>query len=189
MDNIIVPGELLRMVADELSGSSEVNASYVADDYGREFLVLAGLPAAASSTFTVSDNGTSVRWDYDPLEPGRLPPRRAADIITALLTGEDGPYPRLGDAYDRPGMTYTAAVGRELSKRGLHVTLNPALDDLFYMVHAAIDITGPDPAASAVLGDEGFLSWEKECLDSWPGSSPAAIARDLTASFLRAARP
>lgn len=194
-DCSIDSGELFRLVADELAGSP-VSASYVSrvshgEDCGH--LALAGIPGVPRSALTVSEGSTCVRWEYNPNETGRIEAGRAADIVTALLTGDDGPYPRLGDAYPRPGRTYsyTASVGRELLKRGLKVTFNPATDDIFYSVESVIDVDGPDPAASATIDEEGFLIWERDYLDpDRPDEppAPAAIARDLAAALLRAAR-
>src|SRR5262249_20078904 len=61
-------------------------------------LDIRGIPAAPVSSLLVMD-GLTARWEYCPPDGGAQDPKRAADMITGLLTGQAAPYERLGGGY------------------------------------------------------------------------------------------
>src|SRR5579859_3222805 len=117
----------------------------------------------ARCTLTVHDGGQVV-WEWRPVAGGQADPKQLADMACALLIGQAGEQPRLGDGYGRRTVTLKGAVGRELAARGLAVDLDLYPDMEFYDVSAVIVITSPgaDLEAEVWVADDGSLCWERD---------------------------
>ena len=173
------PGVLLHLVAAGLIRSG-AGVGLVPLPVADEPCVPITCPHARC-TLTVHDGGQII-WQWRPAAGGRVDPKQLADVACALLTGQAGEQPRLGDGYGRRTVTLKGAVGRELAARGLVVDLELYPDPVFYDVCAAIVVTSPgsDPAEVRVT-DDGCLSWERdyEAAGTLPAGEPGCPARDV----------
>jgi|SRR5579863_954238 len=171
------PGALLHLVAAGLirSGAGVGMVPPLADE--------PCLPIACSHarcTLTVHDGG-QVIWEWDPAAAGQVDPKQLADMACALLTGQAGEQPRVGDGYGRRTVTLKGVVGRELAARGLMVDLELYPDPVFYGVSAVIVVTNPSsgPAAEVQVADDGCLTWE--CDYGAAGADLGELATDIVA--------
>jgi hypothetical protein len=154
------PGELMRLVADGLAaGGFEV--SLPADAGDRRLTI--GCPEARC-TVSVSDWG-DVEWEWCPV--GQPDPRRTADMVTALLTGEAPGPPWPASAHGPDCLTFRGLAGLELRARGFDVGLAVCADEEYLDVRAEIVVTCPGAADGAAVHvtDDGSLTWAR---DRWP---------------------
>jgi hypothetical protein len=156
------PGELMRLVADGLTGSG-LRVRLPKWEHGRR---LAISHRGARCDLAVNDCGY-VEWDYSPRASGEADPKQTADLATTLLTGRAGDYPRLGKGYDLPDITFKGIVGLELKARGLDVDLEVYEDEDYYAAVAEIVVTNPESEEIARVRatDSGSVTWEH---DYWP---------------------
>jgi hypothetical protein len=163
-----VPGELLRLVADGLTGAG-LDVSPPADGEGRLDIAWPG----ARCTLAVGEGG-SAEWEYCPWSPDDADPDLTADLATVLLTGRAGPLPRLGSRHQLENVTFKGIVGLELKARGLDVELAVYCDETVFDTFAEIIATVPGPGddgGQVCVTDEGGLTWTR---DYW--AETAAIA-------------
>jgi hypothetical protein len=156
------PGELMRLVAGELTASGlDVRPP---DCHGGCRLTI-GCPGARCS-LSVSDCG-DVEWECCPQAGGEADPKRLADVATTLLTGHTGEFPRQGQGYERPGITLKGIVGLELQARGFDVDLEVYEDGDYFDALADIVVTTPATAHEATVRvtDDGSVTWAR---DYWP---------------------
>ena len=137
------PGELLRLVADGLTGAG-LDVRAPGDGEGRLDIALPG----ARCTLAVGEGG-SAEWEYCPWSPEDADPDLTADLATALLTGRAGPQPRLGSGHQFENVTFKGIVGLELKARGLDVELAVYCDETAFDTFAEIIATVPGS------GDDG----------------------------------
>jgi len=185
------PGELLRLVADGLTGGGFDVRPPEHDGSCRMTIACAG----ARCTLAVSDWGCA-EWEYFPWSSDDADPKLAADLATTLLTGRAGGFPRLGSGYEREGIAFKGIVGLELKARGLEVYS----DEDYFDAHAEIVVTSPgsqDDDATVCVTDDGCLTWTR---DYWaeaativfePGScgwiaDPASVAAAVVQTITRA---
>jgi hypothetical protein len=152
------PGALLHLVAAGLIRSG-AGVGLVPPPLVDEPCLPIACPHARC-TLTVHDGG-QVILEWRPAA-GQVDPKQLADMACALLTGQAGEQPRLGDGYGRRTVTLKGVVGREMAARGLMVDLELYPDPVFYGVSAAIVITSPDSdlETEVWVADDGCLSWE-----------------------------
>jgi hypothetical protein len=91
--NRTAAGELLRLVVGGLTNAG-LDVSAPDDGEGRLAIAWPG----ARCTLAVGDGG-SAEWEYCPRSPLDADPDLAADLATALLTGQAGPLPLLGSGH------------------------------------------------------------------------------------------
>jgi hypothetical protein len=162
------PGELLRLVADGLTGAG-LDVRPPADGEGRLDIAWPG----ARWTLAVGEGG-SAEWEYWPWSADDADPDLTADLATVLLTGRVEPQPRLGSEYQRENVTFKGIVGLELKARGLDVELAVYCDETAFDTFAEIIATVPGPGdggGQVCVTDEGGLTWTR---DYW--AETAAIA-------------
>jgi hypothetical protein len=162
------PGELLRLVADGLTGAG-LDVSPPADGEGRLDIAWPG----ARCTLAVGEGG-SAEWEYWPWSADDADPDLTADLATVLLTGCSGPQPRLGPGHQLENVTFKGIVGLELRARGLDVELAVYCDETAFDIFAEIIATVPGPGnggGQVCVTDEGGLTWTR---DYW--AETAAIA-------------
>ena len=149
------PGELLRLVADELTAAGLAVRPMPGD--GKRLLIVC---AQARCSLLVSDCGLA-EWECCLLPGWRPDPGQAADLATALLTGRAGEFPRLGSGYGVPDLTFKGIVGLELKARGLDVELEVYEDRAHFDVCSQIVTTSPDAAdpATVQVTDDGCVTW------------------------------
>jgi hypothetical protein len=144
------PGELLSGVMDGLAGCGLEVAR------GEDGLLAIAWPGARCA-LAVSDCGRA-EWEYCPLSPGAADPGLVADLATVLLTGQAGPFPRLGDGSG--SVTFKGVVARELVARGLEVELAVYADRAVFDAFAEIVATAPgDDGGQVHVSDDGGLTW------------------------------
>jgi len=163
----IAPGELLRLIADGLSGVG-LDVRPPGGLEGRLDIACPG----ARCTLAVGDCG-NVEWEYCPWSPQDADPGLTADLATVLLIGRTGPRPCPGRGRQREDVTFRGLVGLELMARGLDVELAVYCDEEMFDVFAEIVATAPgagDDGQVRVTHDGG-LTWTR---DYQPG--PAAVA-------------
>jgi hypothetical protein len=163
------PGELLRLVADGLTGAG-LDVSPPADGEGRLDIAWPG----ARCTLAVGEGG-SAEWEYCPWSAEGADPDLAADLATALLTGQAGPLPRLA-GQQLENVTFKGIVGLELRARGLDVELAVYCDETAFDAIAEIIATVPGPVnggGQVCVTDDGGLTWTR---DYW--AETAAIASE-----------
>jgi hypothetical protein len=187
------PGELLRLVADGLTGAG-LEVRPPGDGEGCRLDI--AWPGARC-TLTVGECGNA-EWEYCPGSPQDADPGLTADLATALLTGRTGPQPRLGGGQQRENITFKGIVGRELKARGLDVELAVYCDedvfDTFSEIVATVPGSGDD--GQVWVTDNGGLTWVR---GSWadtaasasgpePGefADPASVAGSLVEAVTRA---
>jgi hypothetical protein len=186
------------MVADGLSRQG-FRVTLPDDPDDRE-LTIANLPGIRSCRLHVGDGG-DVEWDY-PTPEGREPdPKRVADIVTAVLTGDAGPHERLSNSEGTARITFKGIVGLELKTRGFTVGLDVYEDYVAFTVAADIFVTptGTRGASLVRVNDDGVVMWMN---DYWPrhgtsGCEPPydhrlsgkdTIAREIVETVTRAVR-
>jgi hypothetical protein len=188
------PEELLRMVADGLTGAG-LDVRPPADGEGRLVIAWPG----AQCTLAVGDCG-SAEWEYWPWSADDADPDLAADLATVLLTGRAGPQPRLGSGHQRENVTFKGIVGLELKARGLDVELAVYCDETAFDTFAEIIATVPgqgDDGGQVCVTDEGALTWTRDywaetaAIASGPGlcsqaADPASIAGSVVEAVTRA---
>jgi hypothetical protein len=188
------PGDLLRLVADGLAGAG-LDVSPPGDGEGRLAIAWPG----ARCTLAVGEGG-SAEWEYCPWSPQDADPDLAADLATALLTGQAGPQPRLGAGHQLENVTFKGIVGLELKARGLEVELAVYCDETAFDTFAEIIATVPgqgDGGGQVCVSDEGGLTWTRDylagtaALASAPGlrgqaGDPASIASSVVEAVTRA---
>jgi len=188
------PGELLRLVADGLTGAGlDVRPPGDADGCRLDIAW-----PGARCTLAVGDCG-SAEWEYWPWSPQDADPNLTADLATALLTGRTGPQPRLGSGHQRENVTFKGIVGLELKARGLEVELAVYCDETAFDTFAEIIATAPGPGddgGQVCVTDEGGLTWTRyylaeAALVSAPGlcgqaADPASIAGSVVEAVTRA---
>jgi hypothetical protein len=155
------PGELLRLLADGLTGAG-LDVRPPADGEGRLDIALPG----ARCTLAVGECG-SAEWEYCPWSPQDADPDLTADLATVLLTGRAGPQPRLGSGYQFENVTFKGIVGLELKARGLDVELAVYCDETAFDTFAEIIATVPGPGdvgGQVCVTDEGGLTWTRDYL-------------------------
>jgi hypothetical protein len=188
------PGELLRLVADGLTGAG-LDVSPPGDEEGCRLDI--ALPGARC-TVAVGDCG-SAEWEYCPWSADDADPDLAADLATVLLTGRSGRQPRLGSGHQRENVTFKGIVGLELKARGLDVELAVYCDETAFDTFAEIIATVPGPGddgGQVCVTDEGGLTWTRDylaeaALVSAPGfcgqaADPASIASSVVEAVTRA---
>jgi hypothetical protein len=187
------PGELLRLVTDELAGAGlDVRPPADADGCRLDIAI-----PGARCTLAVGDCG-SAEWEYCPWSADDADPDLTADLATVLLTGRSGPQPRLGSGHQRENVTFKGIVGLELKARGLDVELAVYCDETAFNVIAEVIATVPGLGGGQVrVADDGGLTWTR---DYWaeaaalilaPGlrgqaADPAAIASSVVEVVARA---
>jgi hypothetical protein len=155
------PGELLRLLADGLTGAG-LDVRPPADGEGRLDIALPG----ARCTLAVGECG-SAEWEYCPWSPQDADPDLTADLATVLLTGRAGPQPRLGSGHQFENVTFKGLVGLELKARGLDVELAVYCDETAFDTFAEIIATVPGPGdvgGQVCVTDEGGLTWTRDYL-------------------------
>ena len=188
------PGELLRLVADGLTGAG----LEVRPPGGGEGCRLDIAWPGARCTLTVGDCGNA-EWEYCPSSAEDADPGLTADLATALLTGRTGPQPRLGGGHQRENITFKGIVGLELKARGLDVELAVYQDedvfDTFSEIVATVPGSGDD--GQVWVTDDGGLTWirdyqaETAALASGPdfcgsAADPASVASSVVEAVTRA---
>jgi hypothetical protein len=156
------PGELLRRVADGLTGAG-LDARPPADADGCRLDI--AWPGARC-TLAVGEGG-STEWEYWPWSPDDADPDLTADLATVLLTGRPGPQPRLGSGHQRENVTFKGIVGLELKARGLDVELAVYCDETVFDTFAEIIVTVPgqgDGGGQVCVADDGGLTWTRDYL-------------------------
>jgi hypothetical protein len=181
-----LPGDLLSLVMDGL-------ASVGLDVQRGEGSRLAIAWPGARCQLAVSDWGTA-EWEFWPQSPVGTDPALAADAATALLTGREGPFPRLAARYGSG--TFKGAVGRELRARGLEVTLAVYADEVGFDAFAEVVATAPGGGdeAQVRVADDGGLTWirdyQAEAASPAPGPGrapdPAGVAAAVVEAVTRA---
>lgn len=188
------PGELLRLLADGLTGAG-LDVRPPADGEGRLDIALPG----ARCTLAVGECG-SAEWEYCPWSPQDADPDLTADLATVLLTGRAGPQPRLGSGHQFENVTFKGLVGLELKARGLDVELAVYCDETAFDTFAEIIATVPGPSdvgGQVCVTDEGGLTWTRDylaeaaALVSAPGlcgqaADPARVASSVVEAVTRA---
>ncbi len=167
------PGELLRLVADGLAGAG-LDVRAPGDGEGRLAIAWPG----ARCTLAVGEGG-SAEWEYCPWSPKDADPDLAADLATALLTGQAGPQPRLGSGHQLENVTFKGIVGLELKARGLDVELAVYCDETAFDTFAEIIATVPgqgEDGGQVCVTDEGGLTWTR---DYWAGTAGVVSAPEL----------
>ena len=153
------PGELLGLVADGLAGAG-LDVRAPGDGEGRLAIAWPG----ARCTLAVGEGG-SAEWEYCPWSPQDADPDLAADLATALLTGQTGPQPRLGSGHQLENVTFKGIVGLELKARGLDVELAVYCDETAFDTFAEIIATVPgqgEDGGQVCVTDEGGLTWTRD---------------------------
>jgi hypothetical protein len=164
------PGELLRLVADGLTGVG-LDVRAPGDWEGRLDIAWPG----ARCTLAVGEGG-STEWEYCPWSPDDADPDLAADLATVLLTGQAGPQPRLGSGHQLENVTFKGIVGLELKARGLEVELAVYCDETAFDTFAEIIATVPGPGddgEQVCVTDEGGLTWTRDYLAEAAALVPA----------------
>jgi hypothetical protein len=188
------PGTLLRLVIDGLAGSGLAVTAPEHDDSSEVAIACAG----AECELSVDDWGR-VAWEYCPRPAGSADPQLIADLATALLAGQPGPFPRLAPACGQQGISFKAIVGLELRARGLEVALEVYEDEDYLDAHVEISVTAPGAAdtAKVCVTDDGGLTWTRDYwaevaitwgpgdLDGWI-ADPGAVARSVVMAVTRA---
>lgn len=188
------PGELLRLLADGLTGAG-LDVRPPADGEGRLDIALPG----ARCTLAVGECG-SAEWEYCPWSPQDADPDLTADLATVLLTGRAGPQPRLGSGHQFENVTFKGIVSLELRARGLEVELAVYCDETAFDTFAEIIATVPGPGdggGQVCVTDEGGLTWtcdylaEAAAMVSAPGlcgqaADPASVASSVVEAVTRA---
>ena len=159
LPGLAAPGELLRLVADGLTGAG-LDVRAPGDGDGRLAIAWPG----ARCTLAVGDGG-SAEWEYCPWSPDGADPGLAAGLATALLTGRSGPQARLGSGHKLENVTFKGIVGLELKARGLDVELAVYCDETAFDTFAEIIATVPgagDNGGQVCVTDEGGLTWTRD---------------------------
>jgi hypothetical protein len=172
------PGELLRLVADGLTGSGLDVRPPERDGSCRLVIACTG----ARCTLAVNDWGDA-EWDYYPGSGDHTDPKQLADLATTLLTGRVDDFPRRGRGYDHEGITLKGIVGLELKARGLDVDLAVYPDEDYFDTHAEIVVTSPgsEEGAKVFVTDHGDLTWMREyCDKDTTNVSEPELCRSLT---------
>jgi hypothetical protein len=188
------PGELLRLVADGLTGAG-LDVRPPADADGCRLDI--ALPRARC-TLAVGEGG-SAEWEYWPWSADDADPDLTADLATVLLTGRSGRQPRLGSGHQRENVTFKGIVGLELKARGLEVELAVYCDGTVFDTFAEIIATvpGSGDVAHVCVADDGGLTWTRDylaeaaALVSAPdrcgqAADPASIAGSVVEAVTRA---
>jgi hypothetical protein len=183
------PGELMRLVASGLTRNGFDIHPPECEDGGRLLIGCQG----ARCALAVNDWGFA-EWECHPQADCVPDPKQIADLVTTLLTGGAGDYPRQGDGYDCAGITLKGIVGRELQARGLEVELEVAEDAMFFNAYAEVVATSPGTGEGAEVrvSDDGSVTWERDyagdaaVLTGEPGytgcrTDPAAVAGGIVA--------
>src|SRR5260370_6020935 len=148
------PGDLLRMVGDEL-GARGFAVQCPAQAAGRSLTITRR--DGASTYLTVDDDG-SVRWECKPPRAGDADMTAFADMAVLLLTGRsDAPARQEGP--QRSGLTLKGMVGRDLRARGLPVTLEVHPDNDEF--HVCGEGVAGRPDAHCPGNDDGLLTRER----------------------------
>jgi hypothetical protein len=176
------PGELLRLVADGLTGAG-LDVRPPADADGCRLDI--AMPGARC-TLAVGEGG-SAEWEYWPWSADDADPGLTADLATVLLTGRSGPQPRLGSGHQRENVTFKGIVGLELKARGLDVELAVYTDETAFDVFAEIVVTLPGAGGvggQVCVADDGGLTWTRDYLAE--AADPAGIAGLVVEAVTRA---
>lgn len=167
------PGDLLRLVAEDLSGTGLDVIRSGAGGWSQIAIACRDGQCALS----VSDCGNA-RWDYWPA--GEADPGLTADLAAILLTGHPGACPPPQRDPGRQDLTFKAVVGLDLRARGLDVKLAVYPDKEVLDAYAEIVITSPADTRGDMqvwASDDGHLTWRR---DYQPGG-PAVAAIVATA--------
>ncbi|HEY2579775.1 MAG TPA: hypothetical protein VGI74_25975, partial [Streptosporangiaceae bacterium] len=167
------PGDLMRRVAAGLLFNGFDVRPPEHDD---ECRLTISCPKARC-TLSVSDSA-SIELECTPWASGQQDPKRVADLATALLTGQAQDHPRLGDGYDRHGITFKGIVGLELKARGFDVELEVYEDDHYFDAPSAIVVTVPDHRddAAVLVADDGSIVWT---CDYWAEAATITLEPDF----------
>jgi hypothetical protein len=184
-DERAVPGELMTMVAGGLSGQGFHVA--LPDSPDERELTITNIPGVRSCRLYVGDRG-DVEWDYPAPEGQKPDPKRIADVVTAVLSGDTGPHERLGRGSDNASITFKGIVGLELKARGFTVGLDVHEDYFAFTVTADIYVIPPGSCGlpMAYVNDDGVVTWINEYDHGLSGEE--AIARDIVDTVTRAVR-
>lgn len=158
---------------------------------------IGGISGMLMSSLLVTDD-IMVRWEYCPVDGGKLDPKRAADMVTALLADGAAPYDRLGGGYGTKMISYKGIIGRELKARGFCVELKVYQDETNFDAWADISVRRGESGMCAVVDDSGSITWDADysAMYAAAGSAPdltaspagiEEIARDVVARIGRAA--
>ncbi len=172
------PGELLRLVADGLTG---VGLDARPPEGWESYRLEIAWPGARC-TLAVGECG-SAEWEYCPWSSQDADPGLTADLVTALLTGRTGPQPRLGGGYQRENVTFKGIVGLELKARGQDVDLAVYCDETVFDTFTEIIATAPGSGndAHVCVTDDGGLTWMRDYQ-----ADPAAVAGSVVEAVTRA---
>jgi hypothetical protein len=153
------PGELMRLVAEGLTANG---LDVRPPEYENGCHMTIGCKGARCM-LSVGDYG-DIEWECFPWGSGETDPQQIADLATTLLTGSAGDYPRRGEGYGHPGITFKGVVGLELKARGLDVELEVCKDEAFFGVHAEIVVTSPGAGGDAkvYVADDGSVTWSRD---------------------------
>jgi len=155
------PGGLMMLVASGLSAHGFDVRLPECEDGSR--LRVSG--ADVRCELVVTDCGY-VQWDCQPRVAEDADAKQIADIVTTLLTGQAGDYPRKGNGYDNVALPLKAVVALELKARSLAVNLDMCTDEIYYEATTTIVATNPaQKYAKATVDDDGTVIWER---DYWP---------------------
>jgi hypothetical protein len=188
-DERTAPGELMSMVAGGLHGHG-FHIVLPGDPDGRA-LTITNVPGSPPSRLLVDDNG-NVEWDYPAPEGGSPDPKRVADIVAMLLTGETGLGKRMARGRRSPSLTFKGIVGLELRERGFNVELAVYRDDAYFSALAEIVVSVPDgdTESEVRVADDGAITWTNdywhECVVAGRPSGKEAVARDIVDAVSRA---
>ena len=188
------PGELMRLVADGLTG--EGLAVELPDCAGGRRLGICGQHGRCA--LSVDDTG-NVEWECRPAKGAAADPHEVADLVAVLLTGRAGDRPHQADGRKWSGLTLKGAVGRELQARGLTVALEVCPDELCFEAVTELVVTDPEADANGevFVSDDGGVAWYR---DYWPEAAaigwepeyhwwiadPVKLAGDIVAKVVQA---
>jgi len=156
------PGELMRLVARELTASG-CDVVPPGRDGGCRMSINS---PAARCELSVTD-WAGIEWRCRPQAAGGADPGQVADLAATLLTGRAHDPARRPGGYDREGLTFKGIVGLALKARGLDVALEVCADADCFDVWAEIVVTSPATGHDAAVrvADDGSLTWTR---DYWP---------------------
>lgn len=176
------PGEFLRLVAAELTGTG-LDARLAACD-GSFYVTVGGLNGVHCEV-TLGDRYGSVACQYWPHAGVTFSVMDSMSLAVSLLTGEaitgiPGPDGRMP-----AGDSLMSVAGRELKARGFDVWLDVDTSQLIYQAVAELVVTNPGGLEypKVVIAEDGSVTWAGmyravDCADA--GSVAAEVAAILT---------
>lgn len=171
--DLVIPGDLLRMVAGKL-----ISRGLILENPRQDLEHSAAIKSAdrTQSQLTAQDDD-SVRRDYRPASDPDADPMTVTEIAAWLLTG--GSDARSGqECSNASGLILKGMVGRKLRARGVTICLEVYPDDdalgiAAEVVAARVDVS---PDAKVRIAGGGSLTWERAVPDQERAlSSPASV--------------